>query len=217
MNVGIFSNMIQFMYNKCSTHPVRGKRPHFQKFGPCYLLLLASVLILADLVRHLLNDAWGSHCDAREDVVAPPPSAASSAANINSPRLLLLHAEPELWAPDASLLHDTPGVDDAYEAVRSDFSSNNGTFPDVPEKYTEFCYSTGYAAMYGKGGHLNFLGIFFSVICTWTGFVLLFGGVFWGIDLHRKIRLQWNRIRGQGGNPRERGRGEALLEGGRQV
>ncbi|CAD7945008.1 unnamed protein product [Amoebophrya sp. A120] len=138
MNMAIFTNMIQFMIVKCKAHPVRSKRPHFEKFGPCYLLVLATVLILTDLVRHLMNDAWGMHCDPR----------------------------------------------------------GKHQYPEVPAQYSDFCYSTGFAGMYNSDGTLNFYGVMFSIVFTWTGFACLFVGIFWGIDFHRKLRLQWRQLRG---------------------
>jgi len=127
--------MLQFLIKKCATHPVRSKRPHFEKFGPCYLLAFALCLIMADLTRHLLNDAWGTHCDEHTQTIGN-------------------------------------------------------------QKYTEVCYGTGFASMNGPDGHLNWLGIVFTIIFTWSGFILLFVAIFWGIDFHRKIRHQWRSVRG---------------------
>ena len=71
INMVIFSHMILFLYNKCAKHPVRGKRPHFQKFMPVYVLTLGSMLIMFDLTRHLVNDAWGTTCMDRVDGTFP--------------------------------------------------------------------------------------------------------------------------------------------------
>ncbi|CAD7951003.1 unnamed protein product [Amoebophrya sp. A25] len=139
MNCAIFSNMVQHMIGKCKAHPVRATRSHFQKFAPVYMIGVGAILILCDLVRHLMNDAWGTHCDERDD-----------------------------------------------------FSVQT---KDLPAKYSEVCYGTGFASMYNTDGSLNTLGLLLSVIFTWTGFVLLFSGILYGIDFHRKVRLQWRTIR----------------------
>lgn len=136
MNMCIFTNMLQFLISKCKAHPMRGERPHFKKFGPVYTLALGSGLIMCDLTRHLVNDAWGTHCD----------------------------------------------------------EASPGQYAGLPSKYEAVCYSTAVAAMYGPDGKLNTLGVLFTLVFTWTGFLLLLIGIFWGIDFHRKIRLHWRII-----------------------
>lgn len=137
LNMVIFSHMVRFVHGKCQG---RAERPHLAKFGPVYSLVLGCALIMVDLTRHLLNDAWGTACDER-----------------------------------------------------------TSDFPDLPAKYQQLCWDTGYASMYDtdeKGReHLNSLG-YVGLVCTWTGFALLLFGVFWGIDFFKKMRLHWRAVRG---------------------
>jgi hypothetical protein len=60
---------------------------HFQKFGPTYLMIIASILIMADLTRHVLEDlnwwpsyvsgGWGS-AEYRSDCSSETPHCLSS-------------------------------------------------------------------------------------------------------------------------------------------
>lgn len=48
-------------------------------------------------------------------------------------------------------------------------------------------------------------------IFTWCGFIAMFIAIFWGIDFHRKMRLQWRKIR-RGNQVRAAPRATPLLE-----
>lgn len=73
-----------------------------------------------------------------------------------------------------------------------------GIFPELPKEYDRFCYFNGFAGMYYSDPdgteHLNTLG-YIGTACTWVGFFCLIVGIFWGIDFHRKLRMQWRQIR----------------------
>jgi hypothetical protein len=144
--------MMQFLIRKCKNHPVRKRRSHFAKFGPCYLLGLATLLIMCDLTRHLINDDFGTQCQDR---------GAFDKAN-----------------PGAS----------AY---------------NIDKKYN-FCYSVPMLDMDNPDGSLSTVGLWSSVIFTWSGFILMFVSIFWGIDFHRKLRMQWRRNRGTAAAPAAR-------------
>lgn len=45
----------------------RRKGTHWQRFGPLYLTLLASFLIMLDVTRHCLNDLFGILSEYRPD------------------------------------------------------------------------------------------------------------------------------------------------------
>ena len=51
----VLTNLTQFVWQKASVKP--GVHSHWQRYGPTYLLALATPLILADQVRHALQDA----------------------------------------------------------------------------------------------------------------------------------------------------------------
>lgn len=72
----------------------------------------------------------------------------------------------------------------------------DGTYSNVPSKFTKFCYAVPALDMYDKHGHLTTVAFITSIICTWTGFVLMFVAIFWGIDFPRKIKAQWRNVRG---------------------
>jgi hypothetical protein len=69
INFAVITNMLQFVWRKCSSNPRRQKMSnHCSKMAPFYLLLLALFLIMCDLTRHLLNDDYSTHCDKTNDV-----------------------------------------------------------------------------------------------------------------------------------------------------
>jgi len=45
---------------------------------------------------------------------------------------------------------------------------------------------------------LTSMGWLFTVFFTWTGYACLFVGVFWAIDIHKKIKAQYAAVRNAG-------------------
>lgn len=171
-NLAVLSNMAQFLFKKCSTHPIRKHRSHFAKFAPAYLAVLATVLVMVDLTRHVVNDAFSSVC---------------------------LTAK--------TLQRDSNDVSPAlYQAFKTQTS------------FEKLCYDVPMLDMYVDGDDCweyflfgNCLSTYgwIGFLCTWVGFICLFVGVFWGIDMHRKLRMQWRRARGRGGQARDASTGGA--------
>mmetsp|Transcript_103328 Transcript_103328/g.287640 ORF Transcript_103328/g.287640 Transcript_103328/m.287640 type:complete len:196 (+) Transcript_103328:300-887(+) len=60
INLAVITNMLQFVWNK--TKRSRKNMTFFRKWGPFNCLFLALFLMMADLSRHLVNDAWGTAC-----------------------------------------------------------------------------------------------------------------------------------------------------------
>lgn len=60
IDLAVFTNIIQYAYHK--TIKTRSGRPFWGKWGPTIVLIFAALLSCADLVRHLINDAWGTSC-----------------------------------------------------------------------------------------------------------------------------------------------------------
>jgi hypothetical protein len=52
VNLAVFTNLAQYMY----LHRKRSGT-HLEKYGPLYCIIVATVGVMADLVRHLINDA----------------------------------------------------------------------------------------------------------------------------------------------------------------
>lgn len=125
-----------------------------RKWGPFLCILAALFLCMADLTRHLVNDAWGTACDSLDRDGRP-----SSVLGVR----------------------DSPGG--AWEALGA--------------KYTKYCYSRSVADQYIREGVLSVWGWTFAVLCTWSGFVLLFVGIVWVLNLPGKVVAQWNSIRGR--------------------
>lgn len=154
LNIGLFTGMGFFLKKKCD-----GKRSatHLGKYGPVYTLVVGSMCVLVDLVRHLLNDAWGQHCDSVDDLAATLPAKV---------------------------------MDTLTEALKEVSAAGMPKFG-----YNQVCYPTKFASMYDKNEHLTPLGFTTSIVFTYTGFVLIFIAVFWGIDFWRKLRSRWAAIR----------------------
>lgn len=55
VNLAVFTNLIQFMYRETKLKWM--DKPHFRRWGPFYLIVFATVAVIADSVRHLINDA----------------------------------------------------------------------------------------------------------------------------------------------------------------
>jgi len=56
VNVAMTTNIIQYVYSKCSE--LRGG-PHFSRWMPFYLMLLASVLMILQPLSIFIMDSWG--------------------------------------------------------------------------------------------------------------------------------------------------------------
>lgn len=75
--------------------------------------------------------------------------------------------------------------------------SADGQCQDAGPKYYEYCKSVPMLNMYsstGLGG-LSAYGWLFTVVCTWAGFICLFIGLCWAINLPAKLAAQWRELR----------------------
>lgn len=61
INLMVVTNMLQFVFAK--TKRSRKHLPFCRKWGPFNCILLSLPLMMADLTRHLVNDAWGTACE----------------------------------------------------------------------------------------------------------------------------------------------------------
>jgi len=65
IDVAVFTNIIQ--YSVAKTNRMRKGKPFCRKWGPVMCLVIATLMVNADLVRHLINDNWGTICTALEN------------------------------------------------------------------------------------------------------------------------------------------------------
>lgn len=122
------------------------------RWGPFLIVLASLFLCMADLTRHLVNDAWGTACESLDRDASP----------------------------DAIIgFRSGPGAD----------------WNALPAKFTKYCYPRNVANEYTDSGALSVWGWTFSVGCTWTGFILLFVGIFWAVSLPQKLLAQWRSLR----------------------
>jgi len=105
----------------------RTKLPHFKQYGPFYLTVAAALFIMADLLRHVLQDV-------------------------------------NIW--------------------------KEGPFPGSAQ-YRAGCEQENITC-------LSPIGVVFTIIFTYSGFILLFAGTMWNANLLAKlkdIREQWKLLR----------------------
>lgn len=123
-------------------------------------MLAATILTMADLVRHLVNDAWGTACT---DTASGQMLAVCPAGDLKS-------------------------------------------CTEAGSKYDKYCYSRNVANEFQPGyegfPHLSVYGWVFTIFCTYSGFILLFIGIFWLINFPAKMRAQWRILRGGGSGTR---------------
>lgn len=152
MDLAVFTNIVQYAFHK--TKASRQGMTVGAKWGPLLCIVLATLLVSVDLVRHLVNDAWGTAC-----------SELDTDGNPNA-RIALIY----------------PGQEPQIQ----------------PSKYTKYCYSRNVANEFDDDGAfgLSAWGWFATIFCTWTGYLLLFVGIFWVINFPAKFRRQWHRLRG---------------------
>jgi len=147
LDLAVFTNIVQFAYHK--TTKSRGNMTGCRKWGPVYCLIAATILVDMDLVRHLINDAWGTICTETED----------------------------------------------GQSIQ--ICDKSGCKP-LSDSYDKYCYSQPMMDEFSGGEgfhHLTFWGWTFTFIATWTGYLLLFIGIFWIINMPQKLRAQWRALR----------------------
>jgi len=115
-----------YIFYKCRQR----KGSHWKKYGPLYFTIIAAFLIMADLIRHVLQDV-------------------------------------NIW--------------------------KSGPWPGSSE-YRDGCETENITC-------LTVLGVFFTIVSTYLGFIFLFIGTMWNANLLQKlrqIRRQWQALRAQG-------------------
>lgn len=141
IELAVFTNILQFAYTK--TAKSRKGLYFCRKWSPFFILVLATCLSMADLVRHLVNDSWSTVCKEIEK----------------------------------------------GQVIKIDDKQ-------LGSEYNKYCYSQSVASEYTDTGALSVYGWVLTIFCTWSGFVLLFVGIFWLINFPEKLRQQWRRARG---------------------
>jgi len=166
IDLAVFTNIVQYAFSR-TLKTRKDKQPFCRKWGPFNCLLAATVLTMADLVRHLVNDAWGTACT---DTSSGQKLAVCTA----------------------------------------------GKCQEQDSKYDKYCYSRNVANEFQPGyegfPHLSVYGWVFTIFCTWSGFILLFIGIFWLINFPAKLRAQWRTLRGGGARTSVRRAGEPEVE-----
>mmetsp|Transcript_4470 Transcript_4470/g.9077 ORF Transcript_4470/g.9077 Transcript_4470/m.9077 type:complete len:172 (-) Transcript_4470:238-753(-) len=144
------TNILQFVYGK--TKRARKGKAFFRKWGPFLCIFAALFLMMADLTRHLVNDAWGTSCTSLDRDAFP-------------------------------------------DSVLGFQDSPTGIFQPLGSEFEKYCKSVNAANEYTSTGALSVYGWVFTIFCTWSGFALLFVGIFWALSLPQKVAVQWRTIR----------------------
>lgn len=128
----------------------------FHVNGPLLFTLFAVPLIMADLVRHLLQDhgAW-NECDRDPGEIWPAKCKWSSSQY------------------KCEVAYDPTNTTRGYQCV-----------PNSDENMK----------------HLSLVGVLFTIVCTYSGFLMLFIGVLWNAQIVKKlkeIKKQWTVLRAE--------------------
>lgn len=149
------------------------RRRHWLIYGPVYLVLLGSILILIDPIRHILQD---------QHLIDPRKSSMYiHGCPIRSPQL----PEKSCRVSEDCGSHDCGG---GYYSVH-------------PGEDCFTCYD-GLQCSEGTETFrcLSLVGWLITVVCTYVGFTLFFVGVIWNSNLHNKIATQWKVLRSTSSN-----------------
>lgn len=151
IDLAVFTNIVQFAVAK--TWKSRSGMLFCRKWGPVFCLIAATILSMADLVRHLVNDAWEVSCTELD------------------------------------------------EGSSIQVCGSDGHCRPLEPKFDRYCFAQNVANEFSGGEgfpHLSVYGWVFTIACTWSGFLLLFVGIFWIINFPQKLRLQWRKMRAGG-------------------
>jgi hypothetical protein len=173
-NLVVFGFSIVFVYRQSER---RARQPtHWLKYGPTYLTILATLLVMADNTRHVLQDVkvWPS---------GPWPGSSQYRPN----------CETRAWKVPSSPCNASKDC--------GSFDCGDGTYSAGAEAICYECYigdglcSAGASESFAC---LSTVGWIFTVGLTYSGFLVFFFASFWNANLIGKlivIRNKWHALR----------------------
>lgn len=172
VNVAMTTNIIQYVYSKCSE--LRGG-PHFSRWMPFYLMLLASVLMILQPLSIFIMDSWG--CDGlfTADQISTDVQLCSKRDSQGQLR--------------------PPGCTGYYEMDGSFTSTaTSGVSASASSGYPSGC-SDGFSQWMGTQVAMHYR-ISQLVNCgLYTGFTCMFVALLSATGIISKVRRQWGDVR----------------------
>lgn len=175
VNLVVFAFSIVFVYRQSARRA--HQRTHWLRYGPTYLTVVATLLVMADNTRHVLQDTkvWPS---------GPWPGSSQYLSDCST----------RDWLNPVTncTTHNDCGVLDC---------GNGTSFAAGPGKPCYECYigdgkcSAGASESFAC---LSAIGWIFTVAMTYSGFLLFFFASFWNANLVGKlmsIRAKWRALR----------------------
>lgn len=166
----VMTNVVQFAY--WTVKKKRKGRSHCGMFGPCYLLMLASLLIWVQPVCMLVIGSWNTDnffFDGGDTGNACKIATDCSARGCISDVFTCDPAVGTCSQLDCTAAHALPAHANATCACAMD---SNALVPNTT------------------------VGLCIQIFGTYLGFLLLFIGVFQATELHLKICGKWKEMRG---------------------
>ncbi|KAF4667790.1 hypothetical protein FOL47_003379 [Perkinsus chesapeaki] len=136
------------------------------KWGPFYMILVATVAVMMDLLRHVLLDAVNWY-------LIDPATGKQYKFHLGS----------------------------CVYQVASVAQGKEGTCPDLgagPLQVVEENALGVHMSMYNSDGSYSFYGIFFTIILTYLGYILMFVSIAWYTSLPRKLATQCRSLNWRG-------------------
>jgi thiol-disulfide isomerase/thioredoxin len=158
----------------------------FVVYGPFILTIIAAPLILADQTRHVLSDMY--------DLTGF--GWAWCGDNPVFPRVNETFPSSCTWS-STQFVCNQPCCVPLTEAVSKNLPYGSDT-PAVALAPGEVCECDCLPSHEENMLHLSMIGIIFTVICTYSGFILLAVGALWNADIInkcKKMKKQWQSLR----------------------
>lgn len=180
--LGLMTNIVQFAWWNCKskrTEKKTGVPGHWNQYQPCYILLLATVLVVVQPTCMLYIGSY--ICDG-----AFTSDQAVDASQIGT--VLEYTPAGKLAFKGSSL--QAPELNSTYVAF------SDGTY------YSDGCNPSQQNFFFDNSANPNALtpntvtGWMIQIFCTYLGFLLMFIGVCQATNLHIKVMKKWASLRG---------------------
>lgn len=186
-------NLVVFLFSIIFVYRQSGRRAHYgshwMKYGPTYLTIIAAIFVMADNTRHVLQDTkiWPG---------GPFPGSSQ-------------------YRSDCRVRNWKLPVTNCTQDQDCGTFACNGGFADGPGKLCYECYHGDGLCSGGVSESmvcLSAIGWVFTVVLTYSGFLLFFFASFWNANLLGKltaIRAKWIALR-QASDPAAERRADAV-------
>lgn len=185
---GLMSNIVQFAW--WTVKKKRAGRPHCSQFGPVYVLLVSSLLVLTQPVCMLVIGSWSDMDNFFFDYyLGSPPQCLTRAdcgANKHPHLTGSCTSTTNFTCSSNSFSGDKTHIDDNCAMV-------NCTAAPAPARASLGCFCDVKVTALAPD---TTIGWVIQIFGTYLGFLLMFIGVFWATQLHIKIYNKWKGLRG---------------------